>query len=90
MKLPQGYPYNKPPWDYHGEMFTEGQMYMYAEGTARLRFAINAPDAPTWYRNECNLGRPAGTGVIGERELYFKWRWHFADEMIKGLYDSNR
>lgn len=50
-----------------------------SEKTLRDYFAAHAPEAPDWYMNEM-LSAPR---ICSECEAYYKWRWEYADQMLK-------
>ena len=52
---------------------------MVIDQTLRGFYAMNAPVIPEWYLYENAFARD---DTISE-EIFFKWRWYYADRMIE-------
>ncbi len=51
--------------------------------TARDVFAINAPDAPEWFKTMKRRETGAYVVAADEGDVFFEWRWYYADMMLK-------
>lgn len=45
-------------------------------------YAGNAPDVPDWFFKDI-LEQAKGVGIDKRESVFFRWRWYYADQMIK-------
>lgn len=55
---------------------------MAAHNSQRMDLAKNAPDVPDWFGIK-NIEARRKDEYVSSEEIYFKWRWYYADRMIE-------